>query len=71
MIDTCSSGQYYLDTFKRGIVFYTLATVDSSGGITFMKGVLQGKSDDEIWMSLADYERLYDYYDFNKRPSEQ
>jgi len=71
MLDLCSTGQYYLDTFKRGVVFYTLGTVDSSGGIPFLKSSLLGENDYDTWLHLGESERLYDYYDFNKRPSEQ
>jgi hypothetical protein len=72
MLDLCSTGQYYLDTFKRGVVFYTLGTVDSSGGLIFLNEVLSGKTDEEISTRLRGYyPGLSDYFDFNKRPQDQ
>jgi hypothetical protein len=72
MLDLCSTGQYYLDTFKRGVVFYTLGTVDSSGGLIFLNEVLSGKTDEEISSRLRGYyPSLSDYFDFNKRPQDQ
>ena len=68
MIDSCSTSQYYLDTFQKGIVFYTLGTVDWQGGLIFLKKYLHGKSDEEIWATFGRTIRVYDYYDFNKRP---
>jgi len=71
IIDTCSSNQYYLANFTKGIVFYTLATVDGQGGLIYLSQYLRGKSNEEIWASLGGYQGSYDYYDFNKRPTEQ
>jgi len=67
---SCNSGNYYMDTFNRGILFYTLNT--SSGRIDhYLKAYLQGKSDWEIWQILQNSEPVYDYYNFNKYPSGQ
>jgi len=66
----CSSGIYYLDTFNRGIVFYTLATSDAQI-FNYLKAYLEGKSDEQIWQTLQSYDPIFDYYDFNKLPSEQ
>lgn len=66
----CSSGIYYLGTFNRGIVFYTLATADAHV-YNYLKAYLEGKSDEQIWQTLQSYDPIFDYYDFNKLPSEQ
>jgi hypothetical protein len=71
IIDTCSSNQYYLANFTRGIVFYSMNTIDGHGGLIYLKNCLQGNSNEEIWAALGGYQGSYDYYDFNKRPTEQ
>jgi len=69
--DSCNSGNYFLDTFNRGIVFYTINTSPGLGFAPYLKAYLEGKSDQEIWTILQSYDPVYDYYDFNKLPSEQ
>jgi hypothetical protein len=39
---------YYLETFSRGIVFYTLDTSDAQIH-RYLKAYLEGKSDEQIW----------------------
>jgi PKD repeat protein len=71
---SCNSGNYYIDTFNRGILFHTLNTSAMEGGTGFalyLQAYLEGKSDQEIWEILQGYEAVFDYYDFNKLPSEQ
>jgi chitodextrinase len=64
---SCNSGNYYMDTFNRGIMFYTLNT--ASGRIDlYLQAYLEGKSDQEIWEKLQKYEPIYDYYNFNRYP---
>jgi len=36
-----------------------------------LKKILQGSSDEDIWASLGGYQGSYDFYDFNKCPTEQ
>jgi PKD repeat protein len=70
----CDSGHYYTDTFQRGIMFYTL---NSSGEgeravSRYMRSyMVDGASDEELWEVIQAVEPLYDYYNFNKTPSEQ
>jgi len=71
IIDTCSSNQYFLPTFSKGIVFYTLGSVDGQGGMLYLKHYLLGEDNEDLWLSLGGYQGLFDYYDFNKRPAEQ
>jgi PKD repeat protein len=70
---SCSSGLYYTDTFQKGIMFYTLAS--SWAGYqtvpAYLQAYLEGKSDYDIWRTIQRIEPLYDYYNFEKRPSEQ
>ena len=69
--DSCNSGNYYLGTFNRGVVFFT---VNNSAGLAFyeyIRAYLEGKNDQEIWEIVQEAEPLWDYYDFNKRPSDQ
>ncbi len=67
----CYSGPYYLDTFHRGITFYTLNDSDGNGVATYMRAYLGGKSDEEIWTAMQRIQAVYDYYDFTKPPTEQ
>jgi PKD repeat protein len=67
----CNSGNYYLDTFQRGIMFYTVDTPDDRNGVWYLEAYLQGKSDYQIWQVLQSHNPVFDYYNFNKRPSEQ
>jgi hypothetical protein len=71
LIETCTSSQYYLDTFQRGIIFFTVANSDGSGLHAYLRNYLEGKSDEDIWAALGDYQGIYNYHDFSKRPSEQ
>jgi PKD repeat protein len=71
LYDSCSSGQYYVDTFNRGILFYTLTSSSSRGSVLYLKAYLEGKSDDEIWQVIQDYDPIYDYYNFDDPPWEQ
>jgi hypothetical protein len=36
-----------------------------------LKAYLEGKSDEEVWAVIQGYEPVFDYYNFNRRPSEQ
>ncbi len=71
LFDICSSGVYLLDTFHRGLMFYTLNSSDGSGMYIYLKAYLQGRSNSEIWQLLQQVPAIYDYYDFSKKPSEQ
>jgi hypothetical protein len=68
---SCNSGNYFLDTFHRGVMFYTLGTSNDWDGLHYLEAYLDGKSDYEIWQALQNNQPVYDYYDFNKKPSEQ
>ena len=69
--DSCNSANYFLDTFNRGIVFYTLYNSDGRGFVSYLKAYLEGKSDQEIWEAIQATDPVYDFYDFNKYPWEQ
>ncbi|MDL2121667.1 MAG: PKD domain-containing protein [Deltaproteobacteria bacterium] len=71
LYDSCNSGNYFLDTFNRGIVFYTLYNSDGKGFVPYLKAYLEGKSDQEIWEAIQAADPVYDFYDFNKYPWEQ
>jgi PKD repeat protein len=69
--EACNSGNYYLDTFNRGIVFYTVNISNALGFYNYLGAYLNGKSDREIWELIQSLDPVYDYYDFNKLPSQQ
>ncbi|MBE0426200.1 MAG: putative Ig domain-containing protein [Nitrospirae bacterium] len=71
LYDSCSVGTYYLDTFNRGVMFYTVASSNTRGIYRYLKAYWEEKSDQEIWQILQAYQPLYDYYYFDKLPSEQ
>jgi PKD repeat protein len=71
---SCNSGNYFIDTFNRGTMFYTLnasAMTAVEGFSLYLQAYLQGKSDEEIWQGLQAFEPVFDFYNFNKLPSEQ
>jgi hypothetical protein len=69
---SCTSGIYYLDTFHRGLMFYSVVGVGGGPStMAYLKAYLEGKSDHEIWEIMQAAEPAWDYYDFSKRPSEQ
>ena len=69
--ESCNTGSYFLDTFNRGIAFFTVNDTSFLGFNAYLKAYLEGKSRHEIWTIMQSYEPVYDYYDFNKLPSEQ
>jgi hypothetical protein len=71
LYDACTVGSYYLDTFHRGIMFYTVASSNTRGIYLYLNAYWDGKSDHEIWEILQDFQPLYDYYNFDKLPWEQ
>jgi len=71
-IRSCYTGQYYLDTFNRGIVFFTnqLAGATTSTA-RYLTSYLQGKSDEQILSDLQSIQRVFEYYNFNEPPPER
>jgi hypothetical protein len=69
--DACASGYYYMQTLGRGICFYTASSEEGDGIFIYLQAYLEGKSDPEIWQLLQDFNPLFNYYDFNKSPSQQ
>ena len=68
---SCNSGNYYLTTFNHGIVFYTVNNSGSHGFWTYVRNYIDGMSDRVIWQRMQAREAVYDYYNFNKLPSQQ
>jgi len=71
LYDSCNSGNYYLGTFNRGIVHYTLNNSANLGFYEYIRAYLEGKSDLEMWELMQAAEPVYDFYDFNKPPEQQ
>lgn len=70
---SCNSGEYYLQTMGRGVVFYSLddtAVGPGPGFSLYLKAYLEGRSNTEI-LSILQRKAKFDYYDFNKRPQDQ
>lgn len=71
---SCNAGNYFIDTFHRGVMFYTVSDSEMSGDTGFslyLNAYLQGQSDEEIWQILQAKKAQFDYYDFNKFPWQQ
>jgi hypothetical protein len=72
LFDTCSVGIYFIGTFQRGLMFYSLDSSNGEGTYLYLKAYLEGKSNGEIWQILNyNTSTIYDYYDFNKLPAQQ
>jgi hypothetical protein len=67
----CNTGIYFIDTFHRGLMFYTVNDSDMSGFDTYVERYLKGDSDAAIWTAMQKVQAVYDYYDFTKPPSQQ
>ncbi len=68
---SCDSGNYFIDTLNRGILFYTLNTTGMEGGTGFslyLQQYFQGRSDEQIWATLQSNDPVFDFYDFSKVP---
>jgi|GEM_PF-382130 len=67
----CNTGNYFLDTFHRGVIFYTV-NADLAGAVfPYLAAYVNGASDYEIWQAVQEHMPVFDYYDFSKRPWEQ
>lgn len=69
LYDSCNSGNYYIGTFHRGLMFYTVSNSGSRGSVLYLRACLEGKSDEQIWETVQAFEPSYDYYNFDKAPS--
>ncbi|NLF15949.1 MAG: hypothetical protein GX595_01645, partial [Lentisphaerae bacterium] len=67
-LDSCYSGLYFLETFQRGIAFFTLGDSHANGVLPYLQAYLQGKSDAEIWAAMQAADPIHDYYDFTQPP---
>ena len=69
-IHSCQ-GRYYLQQYPHGVVFYAYITISGTQGQRYLKAILQGKSDNQIWQDIQQGWPVFDYYDFTKLPSQQ
>jgi hypothetical protein len=67
----CLSGTCYLDTFQRGVTFYTMADSYLSVFETYLRGYLRGDTDEQMWRAMQRLEPVFDYYDFSLPPARQ
>jgi hypothetical protein len=70
-IMSCKSGPRYLQQYTNGVVFYSLTNTSGRSAMHWLQGVLQGKSDYELWQIIQDVSIEYDYYKFATYPWEQ
>ncbi len=71
LYDSCNSGNYFLGTFHRVKMFYTLNNSQTIAAPSYLRAYLEWKSDEEIWQTIQEIEPVYDYFDFDKLPTEQ
>jgi hypothetical protein len=67
-IESCNSGLYFLDTFHRGVIFYTVEDSQGNEMLKYIKAYVQGQSDQKIWGTLQWANAIFDYYDFSRPP---
>lgn len=71
---SCNSGDYYMQTLGRGIVFYSLDDTEVNPGTGFslyLRSYMSGQSNDQMLDALLGKQAAFDYFDFTKRPSQQ
>lgn len=64
-LNSCSSGEYYYDTFDHGTLIFTHKTC--SNAVTtkvFFEGIVEEKSNSDILIDLNDREDVNDYHQF-------
>ncbi|HBG28290.1 MAG: hypothetical protein A2Y10_03400 [Planctomycetes bacterium GWF2_41_51] len=71
LLESCNSGDYYIQSIARGLAFYTVGSSTGEGSLAYLQSYLQGKTDQEIWETVQQVQALYDYYNFNLTPSDQ
>jgi PKD repeat protein len=71
LYDSCNSGNYFLGTFHRGKMFYTLANSQTIAAPSYLRAYLEWMNDEEIWQTIQEIQYVYDYFDFDKLPTEQ
>jgi hypothetical protein len=69
--DSCNSGPYYLSSLAHGIVFYSVSSAEGLGALIYLRGHMEGKTDEELYALVQEAQPKYDYYNFNKYPWEQ
>jgi len=67
----CLTGICYNDTFHRGKMFYALNETSEMMITVYLKYYLEGNTDAYIWKKMQAVRPGFDYYDFDKRPTEQ
>ncbi|MFH1413962.1 MAG: PKD domain-containing protein [Candidatus Omnitrophota bacterium] len=68
---SCNTGIYYIDTFHRGKMFYSVDNASERAITIYLQSHLEGDSDQVRWQKLQDFMPVWDYYDFTKTPAEQ
>jgi len=68
---TCNSGIYFIDTFHHGKMHYSLDNVSETVVTVYLDSYLRGDSDHVVWQKMQRTRPAFDYYDFDKTPSQQ
>jgi hypothetical protein len=69
LLESCNSGDYYLQTLAHGLMFYTTASSSGEGSLAYLRAYLLGYSDQDVWEYMQQIEACYDYYNFNLPPA--
>jgi len=65
---TCNVDTYFLDTFHRGIIFFTTGNINNYTGVKYLELYLKGYSDSQILTEVNKIEAVHQYYNFNLLP---
>ena len=65
---TCNSANYFLDTFKHGIVFCTTTSVENYTAVQYLQNYMQGLSDQDNLTKLNQIANVHAMVDFSKKP---
>ena len=71
LLESCNSGDYYIQTVARSKMFYTVGSSTGQGLLSYLRYYLLGYTDEQIWQAVQQVQAVYDYYDFNLHPDEQ
>ena len=68
---SCNSGNYFIDTLHRGVMFYDISATESDpavGFATYLRAWFDGKTNQEIWEALHGWDPVFDYVEFPDQP---
>jgi PKD repeat protein len=71
LLESCNSGDYYIQSVAHSKMFYTVGSSTGQGLLSYLRNYLLGYNDDQIWEAIQQVQAVYDFYDFNLHPDQQ